>query len=107
MRGPDARKGAAWLSRDGATSAPWPEAWYPFDHDTIDQALTAGVYVIGTVADVAGETVPACSPDLPSLDPAQCLQDVRALFSCKGHAGSRGDPLLLLKRIIRWWVPLL
>jgi hypothetical protein len=61
--------------------APWPEAWYPFDHDTIDQYAphAAGVYVIGDGRPTfVGET-----DDLRARltfhhsDPGHCLQTSR------------------------------
>ena len=89
--------------------APWPEAWYPFDHDTIDQYAphAAGVYVIGNGRPTfVGET-----DDLRARltfhhsDPGHCLQDVAPpLFSCK-VTPAREETHVLLKRIIRWWRP--
>ena len=89
--------------------APWPEAWYAFDRDTIDEYAphASGVYVIGNGRPVfVGET-----DDLRTRlrfhfsDPGVCLQDVAPLlFSCK-VAPVREETHVLLKRIIRWWRP--
>jgi hypothetical protein len=89
--------------------APWPEAWYLFDHDTIAQHAprAAGAYVIGNGRPMfVGET-----DDLRTRlshhhsDPGYCLHDVAPLlFSCK-VSPAREETQVLLKRIIRWWRP--
>ena len=89
--------------------APWSEAWYGFDRNTVDQQAPreAGVYVIGNGRPMfIGET-----KDLRTRlrfhlsDPGYCLREVAPLlFSCK-VAPAGEETHMLLKRIIRWWRP--
>jgi hypothetical protein len=89
--------------------APWAEAWYPFDHDMVDQHAphAAGIYVIGNGRPVfVGETDDLRTRlSFHQSEPGHCMKDLSPLlFSCK-ITPAREETHLLLKRIIRWWRP--
>jgi hypothetical protein len=109
----------AWGRRDGEElyselvmaqhpHAPWPEPWFPFERECVDEAPRApGVYVIG-------DGRPAFIGDTDDLaarlsyhltEPGICLEDVRPLLFSYRATRPPEDRNALRTHLVRTWLP--